>query len=128
MLFVVFLWSVATILTPLSAEYLPLLFLARVALGIGEGLGMTRVGDEVLGLPTLYRVLSESTPASGRARAIGWLHGAGAIGQTIAAVVCFLVLRGSSSLPRTSAGKYRSLLAAPWAYSGVSCGFDIRKD
>uniref|UniRef100_A0A914X5I8 Major facilitator superfamily (MFS) profile domain-containing protein n=1 Tax=Plectus sambesii TaxID=2011161 RepID=A0A914X5I8_9BILA len=73
MLCVVFLWSLSTLLTPIVASSFHLLLIARVALGLGEGLG----------LPTIYHIFAETVPAEQRTRAFSYLAAAGSIGQTV---------------------------------------------
>lgn len=78
LLFVVLLWSMSTLLTPIVASSYHLLIFARIVLGLGEGLG----------LPTMYHILTESVPSKHRSSAFSYLAAAGSIGQTIAAIVC----------------------------------------
>ncbi|KAA0201612.1 hypothetical protein HAZT_HAZT010955 [Hyalella azteca] len=73
----VLLWSLSTLVTPLVARSFATLVLARVALGIGEGLG----------LPTIFQLYGESVPSDERSRAFGYLVAAGSVGQTLASVM-----------------------------------------
>ncbi|KAF2353715.1 Ribosomal protein L40e [Trinorchestia longiramus] len=73
----VLLWSLSTLITPLVARSFATLVLARIVLGVGEGLG----------LPTIFQLYGESIPADERSRAIGYLVAAGSVGQTVASVV-----------------------------------------
>lgn len=74
----VLLWSTSTIVTPLVASSLPLLLLSRVLLGFGEGLG----------LPTMFHIVAQTTPAEDRPWAFSCLITMGAVGQTTAAMIC----------------------------------------
>lgn len=78
LLFVVFMWSLSTILTPMVASNFHLLVLTRIVLGLGEGLG----------LPTIYHLFAESVSTEQRSKAFSYLAAFGAIGQTIAAAAC----------------------------------------
>ncbi len=77
LLFVVFMWSLSTLLTPVVASHYYLLVITRIALGLGEGLG----------LPTIYCIYSDCVATQRRSTAFAYLSAAGGIGQTIAAVV-----------------------------------------
>ncbi|XP_013391484.1 probable anion transporter 4, chloroplastic [Lingula anatina] len=74
----VFMWSLSTLLTPLFAHSFYALFLSRVVLGIGEGIG----------LPTVFHIFAHTIHQDERSRAFGYLVALGSIGQTIAAIVC----------------------------------------
>ncbi|XP_041356642.1 sialin-like [Gigantopelta aegis] len=74
----VLLWSMSTFMVPFFAHSIYALFLSRVALGLGEGLG----------LPTIFHIFSHAIPGEERSRAFGYLVASGSIGQTVAAVVC----------------------------------------
>ncbi|XP_053395417.1 sialin-like [Mercenaria mercenaria] len=74
----VLLWSLSTFLVPLFAHSIYSLIVARVVLGLGEGLG----------LPTIFHIFSHGIPSEERSRAFGYLVAAGSIGQTLASVIC----------------------------------------
>ncbi|XP_060560483.1 uncharacterized protein LOC132720372 [Ruditapes philippinarum] len=74
----VLLWSLSTFLVPLFAHSIYSLTLARVILGLGEGLG----------LPTVFHIFSHGIPSEERSRAFGYLVAFGSIGQTVASVIC----------------------------------------
>lgn len=74
----VLLWSLSTFLVPLFAHSIYSLFIARVILGLGEGLG----------LPTIFHIFSHGIPSEERSRAFGYLVAFGSIGQTVASVIC----------------------------------------
>uniref|UniRef100_A0A5S6Q6Q0 MFS domain-containing protein n=1 Tax=Trichuris muris TaxID=70415 RepID=A0A5S6Q6Q0_TRIMR len=76
--FVVLMWSLSTLVTPMVAWSLQLLILTRVVLGIGEGLG----------LPTIYHLFAEDVPANIRSTAFSYLTAFGSIGQVVAVVIC----------------------------------------
>jgi MFS family permease len=84
---VVFMWSLSTVCTPLVAGHYHLLLLARVILGLGEGLG----------LPTIYHLFAEHVPVHRRSTAFSYLTAAAGVGQTIAAVVSARACDGHAS-------------------------------
>ena len=73
---VVLMWSVSTLATPLVAAHYHLLLATRVALGLGEGLG----------LPTIYTLFAEHVPAPHRSTAFAYLTASAGVGQALAAV------------------------------------------
>lgn len=64
-------------ITPFVASNLTLLFIFRILLGLGEGLG----------LPMIFQLFAANVPVSERSRAFGYLMSAGTIGQTLAAII-----------------------------------------
>lgn len=74
----VILWSASTFFVPFFAHSLNALMIARVLLGLGEGLG----------LPTIFHIFSHTIPGEERSRAFGYLVAAGSIGQTFASLLC----------------------------------------
>ncbi|CAH0549040.1 unnamed protein product [Brassicogethes aeneus] len=74
----VFLWSIATFITPLLAHSINLLISCRIILGFAEGLG----------LPTIFQLFAHSIPVEERSRAFSYLIASGSVGQTVASVLC----------------------------------------
>lgn len=73
----VFLWSIATFVTPLLAYSISSLVSCRIILGFAEGLG----------LPTIFHLFAHTIPVEERSRAFGYLIASGSVGQTFASVV-----------------------------------------
>lgn len=74
----VLVWSVATFVTPLLAESIPMLITCRIVLGFAEGLG----------LPTIFHLFAHTIPVEERSRAFSYLLACGSVGQTVASVLC----------------------------------------
>ncbi|CAF1050698.1 unnamed protein product, partial [Didymodactylos carnosus] len=78
--FAVFTWSLVTFATPFLAPVPLLLICSRIALGFGEGLGMS--------LPTIFHIFSNFVALEERSRSFSYLIALGSVGQTVAAVIC----------------------------------------
>lgn len=74
----VFLWSLSTFLTPMIASTLPLLVLCRIALGMGEGIG----------LPAIFHIFSKTISNEENSRAVSYMVAFGSVGHTVATLIC----------------------------------------
>lgn len=117
LLFVVFMWSLSTALTPLVASSYALLLLARVMLGLGEGLG----------LPTVYHLFADCVPAQRRSTAFAYLSAAGGIGQALAAMVLSCIeIHAAFGVMCISLRRLRRICRGNWPFTRsvlwASCG------
>ncbi|XP_063726035.1 sialin-like isoform X2 [Symsagittifera roscoffensis] len=76
--FAVFVWSLATFLTPFFAHFDVVMIITRVGLGLAEGLA----------LPAIFQIFSENVHKEERAKAFSYLVSGGSVGQVVASVVC----------------------------------------
>ncbi|CAH8870353.1 unnamed protein product [Trichobilharzia szidati] len=76
--FAVLFWSLSSIATPFFAHSIYLLAAFRILLGLREGIG----------LPTIFHIFSYVVPVEERSWALGYLVAFGALGQTVATLVC----------------------------------------
>ncbi|XP_075247941.1 sialin-like [Convolutriloba macropyga] len=81
LLFAVFVWSLATFLTPFFAHFDVIMIITRVGLGLAEGLA----------LPAIFQIFSENVPKEERAKAFSYLVSGGSVGQVVASVICPLM-------------------------------------
>lgn len=79
----VIIWSLATIMIPVTAPFLPALLAARVILGAGEGVAM----------PSMNALVAASVPDKSRARAFGLVYSGMYVGSIIGLIGTPVLLR-----------------------------------
>ncbi|KAH8865941.1 putative anion transporter 3, chloroplastic [Schistosoma japonicum] len=76
--FAVAFWSFSSLVTPFLAHSINSLVILRILLGLREGIA----------LPTIFHIFSYVVPIEERNRAVGYMVTFGAIGQTVATLIC----------------------------------------
>ncbi|KAK4476003.1 hypothetical protein MN116_001237 [Schistosoma mekongi] len=76
--FAVAFWSFSSLVTPFLAHSINSLVILRILLGLREGIA----------LPTIFHIFSYVVPIEERNRAVSYLVTFGAIGQTVATLIC----------------------------------------
>ncbi|CAH8647770.1 unnamed protein product [Schistosoma margrebowiei] len=78
LIFAIAFWSLSSLLTPFFAHSIRSLITVRILLGLREGIG----------LPTVFHIFSYVVPVEERSRSFSYMVTFGAVGQTVATLVC----------------------------------------